>query len=244
MSASHYTLLKHFEPSASESARVPSMRTIQTLTSQGYGVDSLTHNKRYSGVGYFDIPEAYPLNQCQVPVLRSCDGSTTRAIAPGPSTEGYGATKYPYRENYGEESYSRGIGYTSREKCNKHADDEGCEKCGLLFYPKCKSGYKSVGCVLCRPTGEIRKEKQRAYNLCRNLELPFTVVTSLAACKTAEADCLETAYLGAAMGENPALATAGTYLCPWFARACNTAVGTGAHMVAGYVCDAMKPSDS
>lgn len=38
------------------------------------------------------------------------------------------------------ENYGRGAGYTSRKTCNHHSKT-GCEKCGALFYPKCRNGY-------------------------------------------------------------------------------------------------------
>lgn len=52
------------------------------------------------------------------------------------------------------EDYGRGAGYTSRSICNRHNhQSNGCEKCGLLFYPKCRDGYHPVGCNVC-DTGE------------------------------------------------------------------------------------------
>lgn len=52
------------------------------------------------------------------------------------------------------EAYGRGAGYTSKKTCHKHDHDRGCEKNGLLWYPKCKSGYKAVGCCVCSPRCE------------------------------------------------------------------------------------------
>ena len=57
-----------------------------------------------------------------------------------------GAQQYEVIEHYG-----RGAGYTSRKTCNHHAGSLGCEKCGTLFYPKCRDGYKPFGCNLCNP---------------------------------------------------------------------------------------------
>ena len=50
-------------------------------------------------------------------------------------------------------AYGRGAGYTigNKDKCEKE-NPIGCEKYGLLFYPKCKEGYKNFGCCVCTPT--------------------------------------------------------------------------------------------
>lgn len=50
--------------------------------------------------------------------------------------------------------YSRGTGYAlwDEEQCKKDNPEYGCEKSGLLYYPKCKPGYEAVGCCICRPT--------------------------------------------------------------------------------------------
>ena len=37
----------------------------------------------------------------------------------------------------------RGVGSTTECK--------DCEKCGLLYYPKCKAGFHAVGCNICSP---------------------------------------------------------------------------------------------
>lgn len=34
------------------------------------------------------------------------------------------------------------------EKCNRH-HSQGCEKNGLVVYPKCASGYTNWGCCVC-----------------------------------------------------------------------------------------------
>ena len=47
--------------------------------------------------------------------------------------------------------YGRGAGYVlwKRSACERdHA--QGCEKHGLMWYPKCKSGYGAVACCICR----------------------------------------------------------------------------------------------
>lgn len=48
-------------------------------------------------------------------------------------------------------SYGRGAGYAiwSEGKCK--SDHGSCEKCLLMYYPKCKPGFKAVGCNVCSP---------------------------------------------------------------------------------------------
>lgn len=47
-----------------------------------------------------------------------------------------------------KETYGRGAGYFSESECLKHSDT-GCEKNGLLYYPKCMAGFHNVACCLC-----------------------------------------------------------------------------------------------
>lgn len=59
-------------------------------------------------------------------------------------------------------SYGRGVGYpwkfgdkpfslnAARKRCLK-ANPQGCQKSGEIIYPKCKPGYKAVGCCVCSP---------------------------------------------------------------------------------------------
>ena len=49
--------------------------------------------------------------------------------------------------------YGRGVGYVlwKKTKCENENRDLGCEKCLLLYYPKCKSGFHAVGCNICSP---------------------------------------------------------------------------------------------
>jgi len=49
--------------------------------------------------------------------------------------------------------YGRGAGYVlwKKDKCEKE-NPIGCEKYGLLYYPKCKPGFKNFGCCICTPT--------------------------------------------------------------------------------------------
>jgi len=76
----------------------------------------------------------------------------------GTCKEGYtndGATCRRNAHIFGKKSYGRGAGYAiwSKGKCNDaHKDVGGCEKYGAIYYPKCKAGYKNVGCCICRET--------------------------------------------------------------------------------------------
>jgi hypothetical protein len=49
-------------------------------------------------------------------------------------------------------AYGRGAGYAlwNLEKCERE-NPEGCEKNGLLYYPKCRAEYHNVGCCICSP---------------------------------------------------------------------------------------------
>lgn len=58
--------------------------------------------------------------------------------------------------------YGRGAGYPwkfgdalndngMRGRCEKDHGSGNCEKNGAVYYPKCKPGYSSVGCCICRP---------------------------------------------------------------------------------------------
>lgn len=49
-------------------------------------------------------------------------------------------------------AYGRGIGYAlwNEKKCIKK-NPQGCEKHGLIWYPKCAPGYHNVGCCICSP---------------------------------------------------------------------------------------------
>ncbi|CAF1187120.1 unnamed protein product [Rotaria sordida] len=37
------------------------------------------------------------------------------------------------------------------KRCEAEHGAENCEKSGAIVYPKCKSGFKSVGCCICSP---------------------------------------------------------------------------------------------
>jgi hypothetical protein len=48
------------------------------------------------------------------------------------------------------EPYGRGVGYVNEKKC-ENENPIGCEKNGLLYYPKCKEGFHNFGCCVCSP---------------------------------------------------------------------------------------------
>ena len=49
-------------------------------------------------------------------------------------------------------SYGRGAGYSlfQWDQCNND-NKQGCEKYGLLYYPKCANGFSPAGCCVCSP---------------------------------------------------------------------------------------------
>lgn len=51
------------------------------------------------------------------------------------------------------DTYGRGVGYSLAEWDRCVRENGHCEQYGLLYYPKCKPGYHSVGCCLCEPDG-------------------------------------------------------------------------------------------
>lgn len=57
--------------------------------------------------------------------------------------------------------YGRGAGYVSRSICNRLSDN-GCDKNGLLFYPKCRNGYDAVGCCICSNDNLLKRFKEIA----------------------------------------------------------------------------------
>lgn len=47
------------------------------------------------------------------------------------------------------EAYGRGAGFTSESECRSAHPGRGCERWGLLYYPRCAHGYHPSGCCLC-----------------------------------------------------------------------------------------------
>ncbi|HYA14554.1 MAG TPA: OmpH family outer membrane protein [Syntrophales bacterium] len=61
--------------------------------------------------------------------------------------------------------YGRGVGYPWKfgdglndhgmhSRCEK-ANPQGCEKNGLIYYPKCREGFHNVGCCICSPNCQL-----------------------------------------------------------------------------------------
>lgn len=59
--------------------------------------------------------------------------------------------------------YGRGAGFAWKfgdgyndsgmvKRCENENGKGNCEKNGAIFYPKCKTGYSSIGCCICRPS--------------------------------------------------------------------------------------------
>lgn len=55
--------------------------------------------------------------------------------------------------------YGRGAGYGyfpfrdhPRDRCEDDHGRGNCERYGLIWYPKCRSGYSNSGCCICRPS--------------------------------------------------------------------------------------------
>lgn len=78
----------------------------------------------------------------------SGDGPVCWGICPkGYRDDGVDCAKPP--------SYGRGAGHSSKSGCetsnDKGAKQNGCEKYGSLWYPKCDKGYYNSGCCVCVP---------------------------------------------------------------------------------------------
>lgn len=64
-------------------------------------------------------------------------------------------------------TYGRGVGFpwkfgdkafnydAAKERCENEHGIGNCEMEGLIYYPKCKKGFKNVGCCLCEPDGGL-----------------------------------------------------------------------------------------
>ena len=113
-----------------------------------------------------DIGE--PLSQCPA------DRDKIAALCYTKCKEGYGGTDIAtcwagcptgYKDSNAtfceKGSYGRGVGYpwkfkdkplpnldAARDRCQRD-NPQGCEKNGLIWYPKCRAGYHAVGCCVC-----------------------------------------------------------------------------------------------
>jgi hypothetical protein len=96
-------------------------------------------------------------NMCnsKCPLGYSLSGAVCRQNCPGDFKE----IDYYCRRD--PKSYGRGAGYPWKfgdgvgndlgmlSRCAEEHGKDNCEKYGSIFYPKCKPGYKSVGCCIC-----------------------------------------------------------------------------------------------
>ncbi len=48
------------------------------------------------------------------------------------------------------ETYGRGVGWISQSICESK-ENSSCEKCGLLWFPQCKPGFRKTTCNFCEP---------------------------------------------------------------------------------------------
>jgi len=82
--------------------------------------------------------------------------------------------------------YGRGVGFaalpsdlwdgdTNRKRCERKHGRGKCEMSGGIAYPKCKPGYKAVGCCLCRPA----RPNCRSYGMKPGIDLSCAKVVSI-----------------------------------------------------------------
>ncbi|KAF0716702.1 Aste57867_2710 [Aphanomyces stellatus] len=77
--------------------------------------------------------------------------------------------------------YGRGVGFVSESKCSlAESGSYGCEKNGLLWYPKCKPGFHAFGCCICTPDCPVGSHDDGAF--CRK-ESYFRAGTNRAECE-------------------------------------------------------------
>lgn len=72
------------------------------------------------------------------------------------------------------------------QRCEKANGVGNCEKYGAIVYPKCKEGYESFGCCICRPK---QKPNCAKYDLIQGLDLSCGKKIQLG--KRVERTCLE-----------------------------------------------------
>lgn len=61
------------------------------------------------------------------------------------------------------EAYGRGVGFpwkigdkafslsNAKKRCERKYGEDQCEKSGAIYYPRCKPGYRAIGCCVCSP---------------------------------------------------------------------------------------------
>lgn len=101
-----YTLITDLShgQTASNTSRVPSMRTEQVLvspeSSPANGINSLTHDLPFEQTGYFGIHGAYPIRCEDNNHYRRCDGSRVQRTVLDPESSPSVEKPAPVRENY------------------------------------------------------------------------------------------------------------------------------------------------
>ncbi|KDO19530.1 hypothetical protein SPRG_15278 [Saprolegnia parasitica CBS 223.65] len=110
----------------------------------GRGVGSFVFNQckegeeAYGALCYPKCKEGYEKVGCCICRKKGCSG------AEGVHDIGVSCTK--------PKAYGRGVGYAlwNQDKCVAE-NPQGCEKNGLMWYPKCKAGFHPFGCCICTP---------------------------------------------------------------------------------------------
>lgn len=106
--------------------------------------------------GYDDLglackkPEIQTLGLGRIPDKKACSEFNSSYRDDGTSCwlDTYGrGTGYPWKFGDPVFNYDKALA-----RCNA-ANPGGCELSGAIAYPKCKTGYRSVGCCLCEPVG-------------------------------------------------------------------------------------------
>ena len=55
-------------------------------------------------------------------------------------------TGYPWK--FGDKAFSL---KNAKKRCERRHGNGNCQKSGAIYYPKCKPGYRAVGCCICSP---------------------------------------------------------------------------------------------
>jgi hypothetical protein len=90
----------------------------------------------YENCAYLQLRDSYDTDLVSLPFYETAKDHHVEKYG-----NGTGLDSWYYRDSY-----------ASRSKCNKYADWQGCEKCGINFYPKCiVPGWKNdpKQCNLC-----------------------------------------------------------------------------------------------
>ncbi|OQR97953.1 hypothetical protein ACHHYP_09384 [Achlya hypogyna] len=98
----------------------------------------LEGEEAYGALCYPKCQEGYEKVGCCICRKKGCSGAV------GVTDIGVSCTK--------PAAYGRGAGYAlwNQDKCSAE-NSQGCEKNGLMWYPKCKAGFHAFGCCICTP---------------------------------------------------------------------------------------------